>query len=128
MQSDDIAPAVRSLINRHIRSMDHAEAVLHLAAAPSDAHDAAAVAARYRWGRGIAKQVLGDLTESGIATLMDGAYRLAPDSADPTALAGLRDLYHRQPVTLVRAIYAAPSPFRPLTRPASPRDDTSSAD
>jgi len=124
MQSDDIAPAVRELINRHIRSIDHAEAVLHLANAPNRAHDAETVAARHRWARGTAAQVLDDLAESGLATPTDGGYRLAPDAAGANALAGLDDLYHKHPVTLVRAIYAAPVRVKPLIRRARSDDDS----
>ena len=81
MHSEEIAPEVRELINRHIRSMDHAEAVLHLAGAPTQAHEAETVAARHRWARGIAARVLAELADSGIATAIDGGYRLAPTSS-----------------------------------------------
>lgn len=110
-------PAVRELINRHIRSMDHAEAVLHLSQAPGQTHNADAVAARHRWARATAAQVLDELTESGLATASGGGYRLA-DAADSATLARLDELYHRHPVILVRAIYAAPVPLRPLIRPS----------
>jgi hypothetical protein len=123
MQSDDIAPAVRELINRHIRSMDHAEAALHLANAPTRSHEAETMAARHRWANGIAAQVLGDLADSGLATPADGGYRLSADASDANALAGLLELYHKHPVTLVRAIYAAPVAVKPLIRPARPEDN-----
>jgi len=121
MHSDDIAPTVRQLIHRHARSMDHVEAALHLAQAPGDIHLAEAIAARYHWARGIAAQVLADLTETGLALPVDGGYRLAADAVDAADLAVLADLYHRQPVTLARTIYSAPVPFKPLIRLA-PRD------
>lgn len=122
MHSDEIAPAVRELINRHIRSMDHAEAVLHLADAPGQTHEAEQVAERHRWARGIAARVLADLADSGIATAVAGGYRLATDAPDAAAIANLSELYHRHPVKLVRAIYAAPVPVKPLFRPARPDD------
>lgn len=125
MHSDEIAPAVRELINRHIRSMDHAEAVLHLADAPGQAHEAETVAERHRWARGIAARVLAELADTGIATAVPGGYRLASDGTDSAAIANLSELYHRHPVTLVRAIYAAPMPVKPLFRPE--RSDDSSA-
>jgi hypothetical protein len=125
MHNDEIAPAVRELINRHIRSMDHAEAVLHLADAPGQAHEAETVAARHRWARGIAARVLAELAESGIATAVEGGYRLAADVAEGT-ISSLNDLYHRHPVTLVRAIYAAPVPIKSLSRPG--RSDDAASD
>jgi len=121
MHSDDIQPAVRELINRHIRSMDHAEVALQLSKAPDQMHDADAVATRHRWAHETAVQVLNELTESGLAAVSGGRYRLATDAADSATLAHFAELYHRHPVTLVRAIYAAPLPVRPLIRP--PRRD-----
>jgi hypothetical protein len=125
MQSDEIAPAVRELINRHIRSMDHVEAVLQLADAPGETHAAESVASRHRWAHNVAHQVLRDLTDSGIATPVDGGYRLATEAVDAAALTSLNKLYHRHPVSLVRAIYAAPTPIKPLIRPPRKDDDPS---
>jgi hypothetical protein len=105
--------------------MDHAEAAIQLAGAPDRAHDPEAVAARHRWTRTIAQQVLRDLGESGLATRTDGGYRFATDAADAPALPELLNLYHRHPVTLVRAIYAAPVPVKPLIRPVAPDNDSS---
>jgi len=121
MPSNDLTPTVLQLIHRHARSMDHVEAVLHLAETPADCHQAEAIAARYHWARGIAAQVLADLAETGLALRVDDGYRLAADVIDPADLAVLADLYHRQPVTLARTIYSAPVPLKPLIRLA-PRD------
>lgn len=121
MHNDEIAPTVRELIHRHARSMDHVEAALHLADAPNATHEADVIAARYRWGRGIAARVLADLVDSGFAFRDATGYRLAADAVDPSDLAGLADLYHRQPVTLARTIYSAPTPLKPLIR-LTPRD------
>jgi hypothetical protein len=120
MPTDEISQAARTLINRHIRSIDHAEAALHLASEPNQTHGADEVAARYRWSREIASRVLADLTDTGFATAIDGRFQFAPSVADAGALADLRMLYHRHPVTLVSAIYAASVPMKPLIRPAMP--------
>lgn len=124
MQSEEIAPGVRELINRHLRSMDHAEALLHLVAAPHDVHRVDAIATRHRWARGVAAQVLSDLADTGIAVRSDAGFRLAGDATDESALAHLFDLYHKHPVTLVRAIYAAPIRVQPLVRPTRSTGET----
>ncbi|HEY4129105.1 MAG TPA: hypothetical protein VGM50_00700 [Gemmatimonadaceae bacterium] len=123
MHSETIPPTVRELINRHIRSIDHAEAVLHLFSAPHETHDVDAIARRYAWARGTAAQVLADLAKSGIAAPVDAGYRLAINATDSATLTALADLYHRHPVTLVRAIYAAPFPMAPLIRDDRPGED-----
>jgi predicted RNase H-related nuclease YkuK (DUF458 family) len=123
MTTDEISTATRELINRHMRSMDHAEAALYLANAPDQAHQPETVAVDHRWSRGIAKQVLADLTETGLATAAGGAYRIEPSAYTAAALAELIELYNKRPVALVRAIYAAPVRMRPLLRPT--RDDES---
>ena len=120
MHSDDIAPDVRELINRHLRSMDHAEALLHLVDAPRDAHGLDAIAFSHRWTRGVAAQVMSDLVDTGIALQSDAGFTLASDATDGQSIARLAELYHRHPVKLVRAIYAAPFPIRPLIRPTHP--------
>ena len=119
MSHDEISSAARGLINRHIRSIDHAEAALHLAEVADRAHAPPDLAALYRWSDGLAEQVLRDLVESGFAIAVDGGYKVADDVIGSDGLAELGTLYHKQPVTLVRAIYSAPLPMKPLIRPAS---------
>jgi hypothetical protein len=127
MENDDVALAVRQLIHRHIRSMDHAEAALYLASAPGGARDVETVAAQHRWASRLAARVLNDLVETGLVVSKDGEYRLASDSADAAELSGLSELYHRQPVTLARTIYSAPVPLKTRTRPPRLEDDRSSS-
>lgn len=128
MQNDDVALPVRQLIHRHVRSMDHAEAVLFLAASPGEPRHLDAVAASHRWPSHLAAQVLDDLVESGMAAADDaGCYRLLPEAIDAEVLAGLSELYHRQPVTLARTIYSAPMPLRAHGRSARLDDDVSSS-
>jgi hypothetical protein len=123
MSPDEIALPVRALINRHIRSMDHAEVVLYLARHPDQPPDADEVAAQHRWAPGIAAQVLSDLTETGLATGTDGRFQLSSTAVEPGALEGLAALYHRHPVTLVRAVFASPVPMKPLVRLRAPGDE-----
>jgi hypothetical protein len=118
MTHEEISAAVRELINRHVRSMDHAEAALYLAKAPDRAHRAESVAADHRWSGTIAQQVLTDLTETGLTTAAHGAYRIDLGPGTAAALAELADLYHKRPVALVRAMYGAPVRVKPLLRPA----------
>jgi hypothetical protein len=127
MQNDTLAPALRDLINRHLRSMDHVEALLHLAGAPDQACSVEAVAAKHRWSRGIAQQVLHDLRDTGAAVSGDRGFRIATDTVDDPALQALNQLYHQHPVTLVRAIYAAPLRVKPLIRSAPPDDEATSS-
>jgi hypothetical protein len=124
MQSEELAPGVRDLINRHLRSMDHAEALLHLVDAPNDAHRLDAVATRHRWARAVAAQVLADLVDTGIAIQSNDGFRLATGAVDGSCLARLSELYHMHPVALVRAIYAAPFRVQPLVRPTRANSDT----
>jgi hypothetical protein len=115
--TEEISPAARELINRHLRSMDHAEAALFLADEPDRAHRPESVADRHRWSGGLARRVLADLTETGLTTAEHGAYRLDQTAASSAAMAELAELYHKRPVALVRAIYAAPVRVKPLLRP-----------
>lgn len=116
MTHDEIPHAARELINRHLRSMDHAEAALYLAAAADEAHRAELVAAEHRWSHAIANQVLADLTDSGLAVMDNGTYRIDMSDGARAGLAELAELYHKRPVALVRAIYAAPVRVKPFLR------------
>jgi hypothetical protein len=123
MSPQEIALPVRALINRHIRSMDHAEVALYLSRHPDRAPDADELAEQHHWSREIAVQVLSDLTETGLTTATHGRFQLSSATVEPSALEGLAELYHRHPVALVSAIFASPVPMKPLIRLRTTGDD-----
>lgn len=125
MPSDEIPIAVRALIHKHIRSIDHAEAALELAEHPRRGHTIGTLAGRFRWTGDLTERVLDDLVASGLAVADDDGYRFAAQSADAALIGDLSSLYHKHPVTLVRTIYSAPLPVMPLVRGSS--DDASAS-
>lgn len=124
MHSDDISAPVRGLIHKHLRSIDHAEVVLELAEHPERTHSIATLATRFHWTVEVTERVVRDLVESGLVAAQADGYRFVAQNGDAALIAELSSLYHRQPVTLVRAIYSAPLPVAPLVR--RPGDELSS--
>jgi hypothetical protein len=108
VSDDELATAVRDLINRSLPSMDHVELLLLLRSEFDAEHEPATLAGRARMSEATAQRVVDDLIASGLAerSLSGGIKRTAHDEE---AVAALAEAYHYRPVTLVRAVYARPS-------------------
>jgi DNA-binding MarR family transcriptional regulator len=107
---DQIAPATRNLINRHLPTMDHVQALLHLRQAAEGAHSPD-IAAALRLEERTVKKALDDLVAGGVVVResQTGRYRCVPHAdTGPDALEELEVLYNTRPVTLVRLIYERP--------------------
>lgn len=112
MTTEDLPDEVRSLIARHLESMDHVDALLVLHKAPDRGWTAAEVAAELRVEpKGIGK-ALEHLDAAGLVARdpsRASAFRYAPDTpALARACELLLDMYNRRPVTLIRALYNRP--------------------
>ena len=113
MTSPELPYEVRALLQRALPSMVHVEAVLLLAKTPSHSHQPHAVAAAIGTTPEIAAAAIADLVTARLAEVAPGSappeFRLAAtDAATVHALASLREMYDRRPVTLVKAVYDRP--------------------
>lgn len=115
MADGGLPTEVRELIDRHIASMSHAEALLLLRAEPDRAWTPADAAGETGGTPDALAAVLGDLAAAGIVA-QEGtggaeAFRYAPARPALAAAAdAFADAYNRLPVQLVRAIYDRPPP------------------
>lgn len=112
-QSGDIPYEVTTLLRRALPSMVHIEVLLLLAKDPSRSWDAAAAAREVHSTPGLTAAALADLESAKLAAAVPGgdppAYRIdASDDLTKSAVASLREMYERRPVTLIRALYERP--------------------
>ena len=110
MDENALPAEVRRLINEHLESMDHVEVLFRIArraeAAPDWlAHDA-------HIDRAQVASVLRDLANAKLIVAHDGLYRLTTNPRDRAAIEQFAETYNARPVTLIRAVYARPSPLR----------------
>jgi hypothetical protein len=111
---------VRALVQNHLGSMTHLDALLLLAGAPDAALTAAEVAARVSAEPEAAARALRDLEAASLvaadAAAGEARYRFAPGDASLRAAAGtLAEMYRRFPVQVIRAVYERPpSPVQQL--------------
>lgn len=112
-QSGDIPFEVTTLLRRALPSMVHIEVLLLLAKDPAKSWDAAAAAHQIHSTPALAAAALADLESAKLAVVMPGAdppsYRIdRSDDVATSAVASLREMYERRPVTLIRAVYERP--------------------
>ena len=105
---------VRALVQNHLASMAHLDALLLLAASPESSMPAPAVATRINVEPEVAARALRDLVGASlVAEEQLGAapvYRFAPgDDELRRAAETLADMYRRFPVQIIRAVYERPS-------------------
>jgi hypothetical protein len=104
---------VRVLVQNHVASMPHLEALLLLSGSPDQSLPVEAVAAAIGVAPDAAAKVLRDLHASSLAA-EEGAggslrYRFAPDDESlRRAAESLSDMYSRFPVQVIRAVYERP--------------------
>ncbi len=114
--TDNALPAeVRQLIARHLATMEQVDVLLLLARTPGEWRTGEQIRADLRIAeQGVAARTFTELAAAGLIET-DGAttpcYRYAPSDARGRAAVELLALaYYEPPVTLVRAIYARPTP------------------
>ena len=111
---------VRALVQGHLATMTHLDALLLLAGAPDAAFSRGEVAARISAAPDAAAKALGDLEAASLVAAEgsgDAArYRFAPaDAAVRRTAETLADMYRRFPVQVIRAVYERPaSPVQQL--------------
>ncbi|HKP74439.1 MAG TPA: hypothetical protein VJT67_02800 [Longimicrobiaceae bacterium] len=111
---------VRALVQSHLASMAHLDALLLLAGAPDASFSRGEVASRISAAPDAAAKALADLEGAKLAASEgtgDAArYRFAPADASLRRTAGtLADMYKRFPVQVIRAVYERPaSPVQQL--------------
>lgn len=112
MADNDLPPEVLRLLDTFVPSMDHVELLLKLhesAGAPMTVDE---LVARGHIDRAAVLRILRDFEAARVVHETDGAYRYTPSPKDQEAVRSLMDMYNSRPVTLVRAIYARPTPVK----------------
>jgi hypothetical protein len=105
-----LPPEVRRLIDQVLASMDHVEVLFRLgrdgeATFQSLAKDVHVAPAQ------LGKALL-DLEKAGLISSHGSTYRVTEDSRDRASVDAFVATYNTRPVTLIRAVYARPSPVR----------------
>lgn len=110
MAPADIPADVRTLIERHLISMDYVEVLLRLRRDADRTWRSEEIASELRIEPRTAEQALHDFSVAGLARDDRGAYAYAPRSdSERKAVDGLAVMYNERPVTLVRALYDRPA-------------------
>ena len=114
--ADNVLPAeVRQLIAQHLATMEQVDVLLLLARSPEQWRSGEEIRTALRIDEnGVAARTFEELRAAGLIEV-DGShpvrYRYAPTNAQDRAAVELLALaYNERPVTLVRAIYARPTP------------------
>ena len=113
MADSRLPDEVRVLVQNHLASMPHLEALLQLSGSPDESLPVEAVAGAIGVAPDAAAKVLRDLHASSLIT-EEGAgdrvrYRFAPgDESLRRAAESLSDMYSRFPVQVIRAVYERP--------------------
>ena len=112
-QSGDIPYEVTALLRRALPSMVHIEVLLLLAKDRSNSWEAASAALEVHSTPALVASALADLESARLAVAVPGsdprAYRIdTSDALAANAVASLREMYERRPVTLIRAVYERP--------------------
>ena len=115
MADNALPTEVRQLIARHLATMEQVDVLLLLTRAGERGRTAEEIRTELRLdGAGVAPRTFDELRAAGLIE-QDGGdpvrYRYAPaDARDRAAVDLLALAYNERPVTLVRAIYARPTP------------------
>jgi hypothetical protein len=115
MAESRLPDEVRALVQRHLGSMAHLEALLRLVRSPDESLPLESVASAIGVAAEAAAATLRDLKASCLVALerADGGvrYRFAPgDESLRHAAESLAHMYSRYPVQVIRAVYERP-PF-----------------
>jgi|SRR5581483_9445127 len=110
MDDNSLPPEVDRLIGETLASMDHVEVLFRIcregeATAEWLARDAHIEATRVA-------RVLRDLEDAKLVTSDGPSYRVTQNPRDRAAVETFAATYNARPVTLIRAVYARPSPVR----------------
>lgn len=114
--ADNALPVeVRQLIARHLATMEQVDVLLLLARAGGQWRTAEEIRSELRLDeKGVTARTFDELRVAGLIEQDGGVpvrYRYAPsDARDRAAVELLALAYNERPVTLVRAIYARPTP------------------
>ncbi|MES2176875.1 MAG: hypothetical protein V4550_03335 [Gemmatimonadota bacterium] len=107
---DDLPPAaLQAFIVQHMPSLDHVAVLLAMRNAPDAAHQIAGLAVTTRLEAQVIERVARDLVSSGLLQRDGEMFRYAPVEEVRQTIDRLADMYHRKPVTLIRALYDRPA-------------------
>ena len=109
-----LPPEVTALLHRALPSMVHIETLLLLARTAPQPSSRYAIANEVRSSPALVAAALADLETAKLAEAVPGGdgteYRYAEaDAGTGRAVAALRDVYERKPVTLIRVMYERPA-------------------
>ena len=108
---EPVPTAVRELVRKRVRTMDHVEVLMRLHALGAQTASAAQLIASSGLGHQTVTKALADLVRDElVAESPDGEFRFKPADVDDVAtVAALSQLYHQRPVTLVKLVYEQPA-------------------
>jgi hypothetical protein len=112
MADNELPVEVQRLIGAFVASMDHVEVLRAMRARAGADLSVDEIAAAVRLDRAILMRVLRDLEAAGAIREGQGAYRYDAVLREDAAIGELIEMYDTRPVTLVRAIYARPTPLK----------------
>lgn len=112
MADNDLPAEVNRLIDMFVASMDHVELLVRLHAAPSDTFTVDDLASASHIDRATVVRICRDFQSADVVRESGDAYRYAPSSREHDAIAELVKMYDTRPVSLVRAVYARPTPIK----------------
>jgi DNA-binding IclR family transcriptional regulator len=110
MDEYSLPPEVQRLIAETLESMDHLEVLFHISQQPEATAELLAEKAHIEPAR--LARVLRDLEHSKLIADEQGVYCITHNSRDRLAVELLAEAYNARPVTLIRAVYARPTPLR----------------
>jgi predicted secreted protein len=108
LTGNEIPPAARGLIDRHIHSVEQLEVLLLLRAAPDKTWTAAEVARALVTQVDSAGQRLADLEGRKLAKAHDDAFRYCADAAMDRAVGELAEAYATRRTRVVAMIFSKP--------------------
>jgi hypothetical protein len=110
--ASELPAEVQRLIAAYVASMDHVEVLRALHARREAELTSDELGAFVHLDRAMLKRVMRDLEGAGVVRDTGRGYEYSATSREDLAIAELIAMYNTKPVTLVRAIYARPTPLR----------------
>jgi len=110
MDEYSLPPEVQRLIADALASMDHVEVLFQLAQADDLTFERLVQTVHVTPAQ--LGKVLQDLEQAKVITKHGASYRVTQNSRNRASIDAFVTAYNTRPVTLIRAIYARPSPIR----------------
>jgi transcription initiation factor IIE alpha subunit len=110
MDEYSLPPDVQRLINEVLESMDHVEVLFRLGREGEVTFER--LSKEVHVAPAQLQKALRDLEDAKLITSDGATYRVTQSARDREAVESFVTTYNTRPVTLIRAVYARPSPLR----------------